>query len=154
LKKAGIYFLISALIGLGIGYLVFDVLIGKDNQEVTANSEESSEETSNTSETTTETAAKKEETSAKTVSADTEIFTQKGCIGCHSVSALDLSGGATGPDLSQAFNNVEGKHGKPVNEFLKEPTSAVMSGVIGGNPLTDDEINKITTLLQKAAEAK
>lgn len=154
MKKAGIYFLISALIGLGIGYLMFDVIMGNDNQtEATASSDESSEDANSTTETATDDQAK-EKSPAKTVSADTEIFTEKGCIGCHSVSALNLSGGATGPDLSQAINNVEGKHGKPLNEFLKEPTSAVMSGVIGGNPLTDEEINKLTELLQKAAEAK
>lgn len=154
LKKASIYFLISALIGLGIGYLVFDVMLGKNSQTeaIASSDDQGSEETGNTSETTE--ATKEEPTSSETtVSAETEILSQKGCLGCHAVSSLDLSGGATGPDLSQAFNNVEGKHGKPINEFLKEPTSAVMSGVISGNPLTDDEINKITELLQKAAEA-
>ncbi|WP_318506662.1 cytochrome C [Bacillus sp. T3] len=150
MKKAGIYFLISALIGLGIGYLVFDVIMGKDNQtEEKVSVDKSTDDATSTTKTATEEQATDKTT---TVSADTEIFTEKGCIGCHSISALDLSGGATGPDLSEAFNNVEGKHGKPLNEFLKEPTSAVMSGVIGGNPLTDEEINKLTQLLQKAAE--
>lgn len=153
MKKAGIYFLISALIGLGIGYLVFDVIMGNDNQtEANVSTDNSTDDAISTTETAKEEQAA-DDTAAKTVSADTEIFTEKGCIGCHSISALDLSGGATGPDLSEAFNNVEGKHGKPLNEFLKEPTSAVMSGVIGGNPLTDEEINKLTQLLQKAAEA-
>ncbi|WP_187118990.1 cytochrome C [Bacillus marasmi] len=150
MKKATIYFLISALIGLGIGYLVFDVMLGKNSQtDAIASSDTSSEESSSTTDATTE-ESKGTETA---VSAEAEILNQKGCLGCHAVSSLDLSGGATGPDLSQAFNNVEGKHGKPVNEFLKEPTSAVMSGVISGSPLSDDEISKITELLQKAAEA-
>lgn len=153
MKKAGIYFLISALIGLGIGYLVFDVIMGNDNQtEANVSTDNSTDDAISTTETAKEEQAA-DDTAANTVSADTEIFTEKGCIGCHSISALDLSGGATGPDLSEAFNNVEGKHGKPLNEFLKEPTSAVMSGVIGGNPLTDEEINTLTQLLQKAAEA-
>lgn len=151
MKKAGIYFIVSALIGLGIGYLVFDVIMGKDSQTEVADSNEKADDTTNTTETTKE--AEKTEP-AETASAETEIFTQKGCLGCHSISALNLSGGATGPDLSQAFNNVEGKHGKPVNEFLKQPTSAVMSGVIGGNPLTDEEISKITELLKQASETK
>ena len=72
-------------------------------------------------------------------------------MGCHAVSGLNLEGGATGPDLTQAFNNVEGKHGKPLAEFLKEPTSAVMSSVIGGNPLTDEEISQVVEALKKAA---
>lgn len=154
LKKASIYFLISALIGLGIGYLVFDVMMGKDSQtEAVANSDSNTEDSSNTSQTTTEATEEESKSSGTTVSAEAEILNQKGCLGCHSVSSLGLSGGATGPDLSQAFTNVEGKHGKPVNEFLKEPTSAVMSGVISGSPLSDDEIAKITELLQKAATA-
>lgn len=127
--------------------------MGNDSQtEANVSADKSSDDALSTTETATE-EQETDDTTANTVSADTEIFTEKGCIGCHSISALDLSGGATGPDLSEAFNNVEGKHGKPLNEFLKEPTSAVMSGVIGGNPLTDEEINKLTQLLQKAAEA-
>ncbi len=80
------------------------------------------------------------------------VFIQSGCISCHSVSALNLQGGATGPDLSQAYKNVEGKHGVPIEEFLKNPTSAVMSGVIGGNPLTDDERAAIIEALKAASE--
>lgn len=147
MKKTILYFVISTLIGLAVGYLVFDVLVGKDDQTIAT--VESVKKTTETSKTTNSTKESPKE--ATTTSAETEIFTQKGCIGCHSISALDLSGGSTGPDLSQAFNNVEGKHGKPINEFLKQPTSAVMSGVIGGHPLTDAEITKITTLLQQAA---
>lgn len=144
MKRSVIIFIISAFIGLGIGSLVFKVLLGDATQpEAVATNEVKNEEPEKVSETPKETA---------TASAETEIFSQKGCLGCHSVSKLNLQGGATGPDLSQAFTNVEGKHGKPINEFLKEPTSAVMSGVIGGNPLTDDEINKITELLQQAAQ--
>lgn len=147
MKKSLIYFVISSLIGLGIGYLGFDLFGEKDNA---IDASTSSEETVNEEKNTTETETEKKPT---TVSAETEILSQKGCLGCHAVSGLDLSGGATGPDLSQAFNNVEGKHGKPINEFLKEPTSAVMSSVIGGNPLTEEEISKITGLLQQAAQA-
>lgn len=147
MKRTVITFVISALIGLGLGYITFEVLLGKDTEtDVTANQQETTApEKADTSE-------KEKET--KTASVDTEMLTQKGCLGCHAVSALQLEGGATGPDLSQAFTNVEGKHGKPLAEFLKEPTSAVMASVIGGNPLTDDEINKITEILQQAAQEK
>lgn len=151
MKKSLIYFVISSLIGLGIGYLGFDLLGEKDNSiEANTSSEEAVDQDKNTTETE---EANKEKEKPTTVSAETEILSQKGCLGCHAVSGLDLDGGATGPDLSQAFNNVEGKHGKPINEFLKEPTSAVMSSVIGGNPLTEDEISKITNLLQQASQA-
>ncbi len=153
MKRSLIYFVISSLIGLGIGYLGFDLLGEKDKSiEASTSSKEALNEDTNTTETETE-EANKETEKPTTVSAETEIFSQKGCLGCHAVSGLDLSGGVTGPDLSQAFNNVEGKHGKPINEFLKAPTSAVMSSVIGGNPLTEDEISKITNLLQQASQA-
>ncbi|MGC5327130.1 cytochrome C [Brevibacillus sp. SYSU BS000544] len=85
-------------------------------------------------------------------SSEGQIFTTKGCIGCHSISALNLQGGAAGPDLSKAFVNVKDKHGVPIEEFLKKPTSAVMSGVIGGNPLTDEEREAILKALKLASE--
>lgn len=143
MKKPFIIFVISALIGLGLGYLVFDVLApGQSQPEVAVDDKEGSKSPE----------TKKEETSKTVAVSDDNILQAKGCLGCHAVSGLNLEGGATGPDLSQAFNNVEDKHGKPLAEFLKEPTSAVMSSVIGGNPLTDEEISKIIEELQKAAE--
>lgn len=146
MNKPIIHFIISALLGLGIGYIAFDVIPGNDGQEkeVTAVDESPKPDT-----------AAKEEKETETTSAsagEENILQSKGCLGCHSVEALNLKGGATGPDLSGAFKNVEGKHGKPVNEFLKEPTSAVMSGVIGGNPLTDEEINQVVEILKEASE--
>ena len=143
MKKPLIIFVISALIGLGLGYLVFDVIGSDDSKPEVAVSDKKDaptkeEETNNTDDT--------------VAVSDDNILQAKGCLGCHAVSGLNLEGGATGPDLSQAFNNVEGKHGKPLAEFLKEPTSAVMSSVIGGNPLTDEEISQIVEALQKAAE--
>lgn len=146
LKKPIIIFVISALIGLGLGYLVFDVIApGQSKSDVALNDEKDSKPAESSKEDNSNT----DETVA--VSSDS-ILQTKGCLGCHAVSGLNLDGGATGPDLSQAFNNVEDKHGKPLAEFLKEPTSAVMSSVIGGNPLTDEEINQIIEELKKAAE--
>ncbi len=83
-----------------------------------------------------------------------EIFTKRGCVACHSVSALNVKGGAVGPDLSQAYVNVKDKHGVPVEEFLKKPTSAVMSGVLGKNPLTDEEREAVLKALKLASEKK
>lgn len=150
MKKPFIHFIISAVLGLGLGYLVFDVIAADNSQEKEVALQENQD---------TEPAeVKKEETdksaTAEPTAADGNILQTKGCLACHSVSGLNLSGGATGPDLTQAFNNVEGKHGKPIEEFLKEPTSAVMSGVIGGSPLTDEEISQIVETLKQASEAK
>lgn len=146
MNKAIIQFIISAVLGLGIGYLAFDV-IGSDGSEKAATE-------TNTTEVATETNKEETPETTDTASATGEenILQSKGCIGCHAVEGAGLQGGATGPDLSQAFNNVEGKHGKPLDEFLKEPTSAVMSTVIAGSPLTDEEISKIVEELKKASE--
>lgn len=147
MNKPVIHFIISAVIGLGLGYLVFDLIPdgGNDKQEVAVTEDPKPAENTKKDNEAPDTAA---------VSNEENILQTKGCLGCHSVEALNLKGGATGPDLSQAFNNVEGKHGKPVNEFLKEPTSAVMSGVIGGNPLSEEEIAEVVSVLKKASEAK
>lgn len=147
MQKAIIHFVISALLGLGIGYIAFQVVGGGDEPNV------ASPETTDT-ETTTEESNDQEDTNTDTeaVVAEDNVLSTKGCLGCHSVEGLNLKGGATGPDLSQAYNNVEGKHGKPIDQFLKEPTSAVMSGVIGGNPLSDDEVTQIVDLLKQASE--
>jgi cytochrome c551/c552 len=148
-KKAIVSFAISLLLGFGLGYLVFDVIMGDSEQPTQAVQTETKDSNASTPADTT--AAKEETTSAVS---DDNILNKKGCLGCHSVEALNLKGGAVGPDLSQAFANVEGKHGKPIEEFLKQPTSAVMSGVIGKSPLTDDERKQVLDLLKQASEAK
>ncbi|MEH6956525.1 cytochrome C [Neobacillus drentensis] len=149
MNKAIISFVICAILGFGLGYLVFDVIMGDSDKQPQVAQTSTTEKT--------ETAAAKEESTdakeATTVSASEDnILNKKGCLGCHSVEALNIKGGAVGPDLSQAFVNVEGKHGKPIEEFLKAPTSAVMSGVIGKNPLTDEERTQVLDLLKQASE--
>ncbi|ETI67673.1 cytochrome c family protein [Neobacillus vireti] len=144
MQKAIISFVIFALLGFGLGYLVFGVIMGDSAKQPQVAQTETKDE-----------ATTKEENTAATSSANEDnILNQKGCLGCHSVEALNIKGGAVGPDLSQAFVNVEGKHGKPIQEFLKQPTSAVMSGVISKSPLTDDERKQVLDLLKQASEAK
>ncbi|MDF2787789.1 MAG: cytochrome [Neobacillus sp.] len=146
MNKAIISFAISLIVGFGLGYLVFGVVMGDSDKQPQVAQTEPTEETSKTEDQNTD--AVKE-----TASVDEEnILNSKGCLGCHAVDALGLDGGATGPDLSKAFTDVEGKHGKPIEEFLKEPTSAVMSGVIGGNPLTDEERTQVLDMLKQASE--
>jgi cytochrome c551/c552 len=151
LKKSIIHFVISALVGLGLGYLAFDVIAADEDKdtEIATVSEKTPESTAEEAEKDTETTE-----ATATASGEESILQSKGCIGCHAVEGLNLQGGATGPDLSQAFTNVEGKHGKPLSEFLREPTSAVMSTVIAGSPLTDDEISQVVEELKKASEAQ
>ncbi|KYD32031.1 c-type cytochrome [Parageobacillus toebii] len=142
MKQTVIIFIISALIGLAGGYSYFQLT---DKSEP-ANAEQETAAVQK------ETIASKETASTSTSSEEGDILKQKGCLSCHSVSKLNLQGGTTGPDLSNAYKEVEGKHGKPIEEFLKAPTSAVMSGVIKSNPLTDEERAAIIQVLKTASE--
>nr|WP_279326008.1 cytochrome C [Bacillus sp. FJAT-47783] len=131
--------------------MVYNVLgFGNDSDTEVAVQDQ---QTTDRAETEDETADTTADESTESVSASENILQTKGCLGCHSVNGLNLQGGATGPDLSKAITEVEGKHGKPLEEFLKEPTSAVMSGVIGGNPLTEEEISQVVDLLKQASES-
>ncbi|MEH7180756.1 cytochrome C [Neobacillus vireti] len=144
MNKAIISFVASIIIGFGLGYLVFGVVLGDSDKQPQVAQTEATEEPATTDD------QKKE---PETVAVDeANILNSKGCLGCHAVDKLGLDGGATGPDLSKAFTEVEGKHGKSIDDFLKEPTSAVMSSVIGGNPLTDDERTQILDMLKQASE--
>jgi cytochrome c551/c552 len=146
MNKAIISFVVSIVIGFGLGYLVFGVVMGDSDQQPQVAQTEPTNEAS-------ETEGKKEEAKEETTSVDANnILNSKGCLGCHAVDSLGLDGGATGPDLSKAFTDVEGKHGKSIDEFLKEPTSAVMSSVISGSPLTDEERTQVLDMLKQASE--
>lgn len=87
-----------------------------------------------------------------TVSAEGEALSQNNCLSCHAVESLGLQGGTTGPDLSNAYIETGDKHGKDLDAFLQEPTSAVMSTVIADNPLDDAEREKIVEALKQASE--
>lgn len=146
MNKAIISFVVSIVIGFGLGYLVFGVIMGDSEKQPQVAQTEPTDEVS-------ETSSNKEEAKEETVTVDSDnILNSKGCLGCHAVDKLGLDGGATGPDLSKAFTEVEGKHGKSLDEFLKEPTSAVMSSVIGGSPLTDEERAQVLDMLKQASE--
>jgi cytochrome c551/c552 len=146
MNKAIIHFAISLVLGFGLGYLVFGVIMDDSEKQPATAQTETKEETTTTTE---EPKGSTEETASVD---ENNILNSKGCLGCHAVDSLGLKGGATGPDLSKAFENVEGKHGKSIDEFLKEPTSAVMSSVIGGSPLSDEERTQIVDLLKQASE--
>ena len=144
MNKAIISFVASLVIGFGLGYLVFGVVMGDSDKQPQIATTEPTQET-------TETEDQKKEPETASVD-EANILSSKGCLGCHAVDKLGLDGGVTGPDLSKAFTEVEGKHGKSLDEFLKEPTSAVMSSVIGGSPLTDEERTQVLDMLKQASE--
>lgn len=133
-------FLICFALAFGVGYLIFS----RDAAPEVA------EDAPKTNEEIKEEDIELQEGDAK--ANEGRILVQTGCISCHSVSALNLQGGATGPDLSNAYTTVEGKHGLPIEEYLQNPTSAVMSTVIAGDPLTEDELQGILDALKVASE--
>ncbi|WML55348.1 cytochrome C [Neobacillus sp. PS3-12] len=162
MNKAILSFVISAIVGLMFGYVLYDLAGGNgfSNQEKTATAQTASPSTNATadqssSSTKTDTSTATKDTASKATAVDQDnIIAKRGCIQCHSVGSLNIKGGQVGPDLSQAYTTVESKHGKPIEEFLKQPTSAVMSGVLGKDPLTDDQRQQVLDLLKKASEAK
>ncbi|MEH7074805.1 cytochrome C [Neobacillus drentensis] len=133
-------FLICFAVAFGGGYLFFN---DKDTTEPAEKAEKTDQVVKND-------AIEKQQ--GDSTAKEGRIFIQRGCVSCHSISKLNIQGGSTGPDLSQAYVNVEGKHGVPIEEFLKKPTSAVMSGVLGDKPLTDDERKAVLAALKAASE--
>ncbi|QHS24172.1 cytochrome C [Virgibacillus sp. MSP4-1] len=159
MKANSMIFIIGFVLAFAGGYLFFDSSNAAEEtadpapaEDNTASQKESSEDTADDG----ESEASKQESSAETetasVPAEAEPLNRNNCLSCHAVESLGAQGGTTGPDLSNAYNEVENKHGKPLNEFLQEPTSAVMSTVIGDNPLPDKEREAIIETLKKAAE--
>lgn len=158
MKMNGLIFVLGFLLAFGAGYLFLGNSGGNEAQDAPAPqvTEDSSPEGS-ASEGTNDSNADQEEVGGSveadmTLDADVEALSRNNCLSCHAVEAAGLDGGTTGPDLSNAYEQVEGKHGKPIEEFLQEPTSAVMSTVIEDNPLDDAEREKIVELLKEVSE--
>jgi len=158
MKMNGLIFVLGFLLAFGAGYLFLGNSGGDETQDspTPVATEDSTSETSD-SEATDDSNAEQEEADESaeadvTLDADIEALSRNNCLSCHAVEAAGLDGGTTGPDLSNAYEEVEGKHGKPIDEFLQEPTSAVMSTVIEDNPLDDAEREKIVELLKEVSE--
>ncbi|WP_458414166.1 hypothetical protein ACNQFZ_04530 [Schinkia sp. CFF1] len=79
------------------------------------------------------------------------ILVQKGCIQCHAVSPLGEKGNGTAPDLAIAYDDVTKRFGKSLEEFLNAP-EGTMSAVLGSSPLTDDEKEKVISLIKGYGE--
>lgn len=135
MKTNGIIFIAAFLLAFAGGWLFF----GQDDKPST--------QTAPTTEVKTD-----EGKEQATATAEEEVLSRNSCLACHAVSALGIEGGVTGPDLSGAYEGVEGKHGTDLESFLKEPTSAVMSTVIAGSPLSDEERTAIIDVLKTASE--
>lgn len=149
MMKNGIIFVLTFFVAFLGGYFIFG---DSGSTEEATTSNESVAEESATEEV--EEAEESESTeTAGTVPSEAEPLANNNCLSCHAVESLGAAGGTTGPDLSNAYTEVEGKHGKPLDEFLQEPTSAVMTTVINeDNPLPDEEREAIVEALKIAAE--
>lgn len=141
----GLLSFVIAFLLVGVIILTTNILSDGSDEDTQVTDTDVSEEVDETEEA--------EEEQASTADAENNALVRNGCTACHAVSALDIDGANTGPDLSNAFSSVEAKHGKPIEEYLQEPTSAVMSTVIGDNPLSDEELEAVLNALEEAEAA-
>lgn len=146
--------IIFGLLSFIISFLLVGVLM-LTIDPFSSSTDTDTEETNTTEETADdeEVVEEESETEEASTSDGDNALVRNNCTACHAVSSLNIDGANTGPDLSNAFSSVEGKHGKPIEEFLVEPTSAVMSTVIADSPLSDEELEAVVNALEEADEA-
>jgi mono/diheme cytochrome c family protein len=85
------------------------------------------------------------------------LFVQKGCPQCHSISALGIkSQNEVGPDLTEAYEDVQHRFGIKLEEFLPNPTGTmqmVLSQMIHLSPVERDSIIHVLKRLHDEHEA-
>ena len=85
------------------------------------------------------------------------LFVQKGCPQCHSISALGIkSQNEVGPDLTEAYEDVQHRFGVKLEEFLPNPTGTmqmVLSQMIHLSPVERDSIIHVLKRLHDEHEA-
>lgn len=140
MKWNSIIFVIGFLLAFAGGYFIFSNFGGSSADKPESENEPVNEEVADTEENVME------------VPDEALALSRNGCLSCHSVESLDVQGESIGPDLSIAYSGVKGKHGKELDEFLQDPTSAVMATIIADDPLDDDERDEIIKALKKASE--
>lgn len=79
------------------------------------------------------------------------FFQAKGCTECHSVSTFGLeSQNKSGPDLAEAYTDVQKRFGTSLENFLKNPTGTMQMVLTSKIKLTDEEKRKTIELLKYA----
>lgn len=79
------------------------------------------------------------------------FFQAKGCTECHSVSTFGLeSQNKSGPDLAEAYTDVQKRFGTSLENFLKNPTGTMQMVLSSKIKLTDEEKRKTVELLKYA----
>jgi hypothetical protein len=86
------------------------------------------------------------------------LFLAKGCPQCHTISGLGVkSPNEIGPDLTNAYSDVESRFGTELDAFLAAPTGTmqmVLGQLIKLSPAERDSILHILTRLHEAQEHK
>lgn len=84
------------------------------------------------------------------------IFVEKGCPQCHSISAFGIKSKAeVGPDLTNAYADVQTRFGVKLEQFLSAPTGTmqmVLSSMIKLTPAERDSIIHILKELHEERE--
>lgn len=85
------------------------------------------------------------------------FFVKKGCFICHDVSTLGIESAAKiGPDLANAYADVQSRFGKTLEDFLMNPTGTMAVVLSTQIQLTDAEkreaIEKLKLAYQKTLE--
>ena len=87
-----------------------------------------------------------------------QIFVQKGCPQCHSISAFGIKSPAEiGPDLTGAYEDVQARFGLKLDQFLATPTGTmqvVLSSMIKLTPAERDSIFHILKGLHEEREER
>jgi cytochrome c2 len=83
------------------------------------------------------------------------FFVKKGCFVCHSVESLGVaSASKIGPDLSEAVVDVRNRFGKPLPEFLDNPSGTMAVVLSTQIRLTPEEKRQVVELLTSAYQKK
>lgn len=151
MKNSNVRFILFLVIGLVIGFGATSIFTGNNGGQDQASSTNEAKATQSNNENEQDSKSG-EEAQESTIPAEYDIIANKGCIQCHSIDALNIDEGKVGPDLSHIYTEIGDKRGTTLDKFLTQPTTAVMSSVISGNPLTDKERQQIITVLKKASE--
>lgn len=139
------------VVGIVVGFMA-SLLFNNDKQVATTEPPPQTETAASTEQTdTTESEGQTQTTEAAqpNLAEHTDnILVQKGCIACHAVSPIGAKGNGTAPDLAIAYDDVNKRFGKSLEEFLNEP-EGTMSAVFGSSPLSDDEKAKVIAVLKE-----
>jgi cytochrome c2 len=79
------------------------------------------------------------------------FFVKKGCFTCHAVTSLGIeSASKIGPDLSIAVTDTQSRFGRPVDDFIMNPTGTMAVVLSTQIPLTQEERLEAIRLLKLA----